>query len=73
MKHIYVSGSKSVHGELLYHFGYTDELIEIDYMLQLARFLICAFAHYACHTKNLSKNDFIVAQDDTNGFEKFHS
>ena len=60
MKHIYVSVSK-LHGELLYNIGYTGELIEIDYMFQLARFLICVFAHYACHTNSLSKNDLIVA------------
>ena len=60
MEDIYVSVSK-LHGELLYNIGYTGELIEIDYMFQLTRFLICGFAHYACHAKSLSKKDLIVA------------
>jgi len=60
MKDIYVSVFK-LHGELLYNIGYTGELIEIDYMFQLTRFLIFDFAHYACHAKSLSKNDLIAA------------
>ena len=62
MKNSYVSGSK-LDGELLYHIGYTGELIEID-ILQLARFLMC-FYSLCMSDKEFIQNDLIVSYDGT--------
>jgi len=59
MKHLRFS--IQIGWRITYKIGYTGELIEIDYMFQLVRFFICVFAHYACLTKILSKNNLIVA------------